>query len=66
MSKRKSLIAAIFLPVLVGSIGLNHLAQQPRFQLYRAVDVVQLLGSGACYGVALMAFFQLLLGKRGD
>jgi hypothetical protein len=65
MQISKPLASAVLAPVLVGSIGLIHLAQQPRFALIRTVDVVQLLGSGVCYGVAMVATIAILRGKRG-
>ena len=66
MPNRKSLAVAILIPVLVGSVGLIHLMSQPRFASIRSVDVVQLTGSGLCFGVALMAFFVLLRSRRRD
>jgi hypothetical protein len=65
MQISKPLVSVVLVPVLVGSIGLAHLAQQPRFALIQTVDVVQLLGSGLCYGVALVAAISILRGKRG-
>jgi hypothetical protein len=62
--KRKQLTMAILIPVLVGSTGLIHLMTQPRFESFRAVDVVQLTGSGVCFGVAMTALFALLRSKR--
>jgi hypothetical protein len=41
--------------VLIGSIGFIMLAQKPRFQNFHTVDVLQLTGTGACYGVAMTA-----------
>jgi hypothetical protein len=52
--------------VLIGSIGLFHLMSQPRFADIRTVDVVQLTGSGMCFGVALTALFALMQSRRGD
>jgi hypothetical protein len=39
--------------ILVGIIGIVHLTGTPRYQAYRAVDMVQLVGCGMCFGVAL-------------
>ena len=39
--------------ILIGSIGFINLTQRPRFASFHAVDVLQLLGTGMCYGVAL-------------
>jgi hypothetical protein len=58
--------SAIFVPLFIGSIGLVNLMHQPRFETYRTVDVVHLLGTGACYGVALVALVLLLRGPRAS
>lgn len=39
--------------VVIGSIGFVDLAQRPRFASFHTVDVIQLLATGMCYGVAL-------------
>ena len=66
MFSRKVLGSAIFVPIIIGSVGLVNLMHQPRFEAYRTVDVVQLLGSGACYGAALVALVLLLRGSRAS
>jgi hypothetical protein len=37
---------------------------QPRFESFRNVDVLQLLASGMCFGVALSALFALVRVPR--
>lgn len=64
MRTRKPLISAIFIPVLIGSVGLIHLTQQPRFQAFHNVDILQLIASGMCFGVALAALIALMRGPR--
>jgi len=64
MFTRKSLGSAIAIPILIGSIGLMNLMHQPRFTSFRSVDVLQLIGSGMCFGVALVAWMALLRGPR--
>jgi hypothetical protein len=64
MRPRKSLISAVILPLVVGLAGMAHLMSQPRFAAYRSVDVVQLTGSGMCFGVALFALIVLLRTPR--
>ncbi|MGA7341529.1 MAG: hypothetical protein WBE72_25420 [Terracidiphilus sp.] len=62
MFRRKSLFSLIAVPLIVGLAGFFHLMSQPRFAEIRTVDVVQLTGSGMCFGVALCAlvlFFRL-------
>ena len=64
MPNRKFLGSAVAIPVIIGSIGLTNLMRQPRFESFHTVDVLQLLASGICYGVALAAAFSLLRGPR--
>ncbi len=40
---------------IVGMIGLLNVTRNPRFAAYHTVDVIQLLASGACFGIAFMA-----------
>ena len=66
MFSRKVLGTATLMPIIIGSVGLVNLMHQPRFETYRTVDVVQLLGIGACYGVALVALLAFLRGPRAS
>jgi hypothetical protein len=59
MLQRRSLISAVMVPLIVGVAGLAHLMSQPRFAAFRSVVVVQLIGSGMCFGVALFALIVL-------
>ncbi|MGO9796995.1 MAG: hypothetical protein ACLPLZ_12945 [Terracidiphilus sp.] len=64
MFHRKSLVSAILIPMIVGVAGLTHVMSQPGFAAIRAVDVVQLTGSGMCFGVALFALIGLFRTPR--
>ena len=55
--------ASILILIVIGSIGLFDLMQRPRFQAFHAVDVLQLLATGMCYGFAL-AMIIVFLQKR--
>jgi hypothetical protein len=50
--------------VIVGFAGLNRVIQSPKFAMCRTVDVVQLLGSGVCFGVAMVLIIVMLRGVR--
>ena len=52
------------IPVLIGVAGFHRVTQSPGFALYRAVDVVQLLGSGVCFGAAMVGVIFMLRGSR--
>ena len=60
---RRRRSASIFILILGGAIGLVALMGRSRFQTYATVDVLQLLASGLCFGLALGA---LLRRWRGD
>ena len=52
------------LPMIVGLSGFLRVAQSPNFALYRTVDVVQLLGSGVCFGATMVGVIFMIWGSR--
>jgi hypothetical protein len=64
MLNRKALGSAVAVPLSIGLIGLANVMHHPRFESIRSVDVLQLLASGMCFGVALAFLFELLRGSR--
>ena len=64
MPQPKRFAAAILVPILIGIIGLETLMRNGRMDAIRPVDVLQLLGSGMCFGVALSAIFMMLRAPR--
>ena len=65
MFQRRSLVAAVIVPLIVGLAGITRLMSEPGFAAIRAVDVVQLTGSGMCFGVALFALIAMFRTPRG-
>jgi len=57
MRSRRSAAALL---ILFGLFGLTIVMRHPRFATFHAVDVLQLLASGACFGVGIT----LLFGRR--
>ena len=55
--RKRGAVAAVLL--IVGLIGLLQASRNPRFAAFHTVDVLQLIGTGMCFGVALVA----LLGR---
>ena len=53
-SRRKSAISTIAVSLVVGIVGLTSVTGRPRFSGYATVDVLQLLASGMCFGIALV------------
>jgi hypothetical protein len=64
MLTRKALVSAFAMPLIIGLADLTNLMHQPRFESFRNVDVLQLIGSGMCFGVALSALFALVRAPR--
>jgi len=52
------------IPLIVGLAGFYRVVQSPNFAAYRTVDVVQLLGSGACVGAALVGVVFMLRSTK--
>ncbi len=46
-------VAGIVVLILFGALALINISRTPRFQLIHASEVVQVLGAGMCFGVAL-------------
>ena len=57
-------IVVWFIPLLIGFVGFFRVTQSPAFQMYRNVDIVQLLGSGVCVGAAMVGIIFMLRGTR--
>lgn len=66
MLNRKPLTSTIAVPLIIGILALVNLMQRPRFAAFHNVDVLQLLGSGMCFGVALAGLFSLVRGMRSS
>ncbi len=64
MFQRRPLAVAVIVPLIVGLAGMMRLMSEPGFAAIRAVDVVQLTGSGMCFGVALFALIALFRTPR--
>jgi predicted RND superfamily exporter protein len=60
----RRILPAIVLPVIIGLVGFFSLTQRPRFQTFHTVDVLQLLATGMCFGIALAVLIATLRGKR--
>lgn len=63
MAGRKQTAAIV---IVIGLIGLLPLTRRPRFQNYHAVDVLQLLASGACFGVGITLLVERIRSKPNE
>jgi hypothetical protein len=58
----------IFVPLFIGFMGvaaLFNVTSSPGFAAFRNVDVVRLLASGMCFGVAIASFAIFWMGGSG-
>lgn len=59
--RRRPFVIFIFIALFFGLVGFFRVMQSPRFESYRTVDVIQLVVSGASFGVALFGLMVWLL-----
>ena len=63
-SRRHPPVAVLILALFFGLLGFYRVMQSPQFASYRTLDVIQLVVSGAGFGVALFGFMVWLLRPR--
>ena len=49
-----------FILVAIGCLALMNVARNPRFETFHTVDVLGLMASGVCFGVALALILRVL------
>jgi len=64
VDRKRPPIVVWMIPLLLGLAGFYRVTQSPHFDLYRAVDVVQLMGSGVCFGATMVGVIFMLRGSR--
>ena len=63
MNARRKILVPLFI-AFMGLAALSNAASKPRFATFRAVDVVQLIASGMCFGAAIVALVAFFRGRR--
>ena len=63
MSTRRRLFPSLS-PLVFGLMGMARIFGNPRLAAIRAIDVVQLIGIGMCFGVALAMLVPFLRRPR--
>ncbi len=66
LARRRSVASAIVVPLIIGIIGFINLTQRPRFAAFHNVDVLQLLATGMCFGVALSALIVFIRNRAAS
>ena len=62
VDRKRRPIVVFLIPLMVGLAGFYRVTQSPSFESYRTVDIVQLLGSGVCFGVTMIGLIFTLRG----
>ena len=62
--RKRPPVVLLIIPLMIAFAGLNRVTQSPSYHLYRTVDVVQLLGSGACFGAVMTALITRIIRRR--
>jgi hypothetical protein len=62
--RKRQPIVVLIIPLIIGLVGFSRVTESPQFESYRTMDVVQLLGSGFCFGVVLTGLMFMLLRPR--
>lgn len=62
--RKRPPIVMVIIPLMIAFAGFYRVTQSPSFGMYRTVDVVQLLGSGACFGAAMVGVIMSVLRRR--
>jgi hypothetical protein len=58
--ERRRRLVPIWVPVLLGLMSLSSMLSRPRIALLHGSDIVQMIGTGMCFGVALAALIAFL------
>jgi hypothetical protein len=65
MTDRKRPPVVIWIiPLVTGFAGFYRVTQSPTFGMYRTVDIVQLLGSGVCFGAVMVGVILTVVWNR--
>ena len=64
IDRKRPPVVIWIIPLIIGLFGLNRVMQSPSYGLYRTVDVVQLLGSGVCFGAAMVGLIISVRRRR--
>ena len=62
--RKRPPIVVWIVPLLIGLAGFYRVTQSRSFDLYRAVDIVQFLGSGVCFGATMVGVIFMVRGSR--
>jgi hypothetical protein len=63
-NRRRPSFAVFIMLLVIGLINFSGVTQSPQFESYRTLDVIRLVLSGACFGVALVGLIFTIFRPR--
>lgn len=66
MGDRRELVRIFVILAVFGLVSLFNMLNKPSFAIMRAVDIVQLIGTGMCFGAAIVALVLFLRNPRSS
>lgn len=63
LRQRRRRMAPFWVPLLMGLLSFFSMVSKPTFATIHRPDVVQLIGTGMCFGVALATLVALFRGR---
>jgi len=67
MRNPRTFTPKVFVPLFIATMGFaafTNMASSPRFATFHTIDVVRLIASGMCFGLALAALLIFFVGFR--
>ena len=62
--RKRPPVVVWIIPLLIAFAGFYRVTQSSSFEMYRTVDIVQLLGSGVSFGAAMVGVIMSVLRRR--
>ena len=66
MANRQRLVRIAIVLAMFGLLSLLRVLSRPSMETVRAVDAVQLIGTGMCFGAAVLALVFFVVGRRSS
>lgn len=66
MNNQRRSLRIFFVLILFGVMNFLHMLSSPNWANIRGVDVVRLIGTGFCFGVAIVSFAAYLRDRRSS
>jgi len=66
MNKKRKFFRIFFVLIFFGAMNLLHMLSSPTWANIRGVDIVRLIGTGMCFGAAIVSFAAYIQDRRSS